>query len=78
MIARKAGTPTSATCLARSAIFNILIFLHTQVTILISKQIFDVIGQKGELWLARNQDDALKKVGWIWEKHFARFPVDEP
>ncbi|KAJ9645311.1 hypothetical protein H2199_003317 [Coniosporium tulheliwenetii] len=24
-------------------------------------EIFDVIGQKGELWLARNQDDALKK-----------------
>ncbi|KAJ4301249.1 hypothetical protein N0V90_003340 [Kalmusia sp. IMI 367209] len=35
-------------------------------------EIFDVIGMKGELWLARNQDDALRTVGWIWEKHFAR------
>ena len=35
-------------------------------------EIFDVIGMKGELWLARNQDDPLRTVGWIWEKHFAR------
>ncbi|KAF1845714.1 uncharacterized protein K460DRAFT_405953 [Cucurbitaria berberidis CBS 394.84] len=35
-------------------------------------EIFDVIGMKGELWLARNQDDTTKTVGWIWEKHFAR------
>ncbi|KAF1945432.1 hypothetical protein EJ02DRAFT_451462 [Clathrospora elynae] len=35
-------------------------------------EIFDVIGMKGELWLARNQDDGTKTVGWIWEKHFAR------
>ncbi|KAF2831904.1 hypothetical protein CC86DRAFT_82733 [Ophiobolus disseminans] len=35
-------------------------------------EIFDVIGMKGELWLARNQDDPTKTVGWIWEKHFAR------
>jgi hypothetical protein len=35
-------------------------------------EIFDVIGMKGELWLARNQDDTTRTVGWIWEKHFAR------
>ncbi|KAF2435102.1 hypothetical protein EJ08DRAFT_668074 [Tothia fuscella] len=35
-------------------------------------EIFDVIGQKGELWLAKNQDDSAKTIGWIWEKHFAR------
>ena len=35
-------------------------------------EIFDVIGMKGELWLARNQDDSSRTVGWIWEKHFAR------
>ncbi|KAF2003576.1 hypothetical protein P154DRAFT_486865 [Amniculicola lignicola CBS 123094] len=35
-------------------------------------EIFDVIGMKGELWLARNQDDGSRTVGWIWEKHFAR------
>lgn len=35
-------------------------------------EIFDVIGMKGELWLARNQDDPTRTVGWIWEKHFAR------
>lgn len=40
-------------------------------------EIFDVIGLKGELWLARNQDDASHTVGWIWEKHFARILPDE-
>ncbi|KAF7677454.1 hypothetical protein GT037_004313 [Alternaria burnsii] len=35
-------------------------------------EVFDVIGIKGELWLARNQDDETKTVGWIWEKHFER------
>jgi hypothetical protein len=41
-------------------------------------EIFDVIGMKGELWLARNQEDDTKTLGWIWEKHFARIlPEDE-
>lgn len=40
-------------------------------------EIFDVIGMKGELWLARNQDDPSRTVGWIWEKHFARILPDE-
>ncbi|KAI9796152.1 MAG: hypothetical protein M1833_006490 [Piccolia ochrophora] len=35
-------------------------------------EVFDVIGEKGELWLAKNQDDPLHQVGWIWCKHFAR------
>lgn len=35
-------------------------------------QIFDVIGEKGELWLAKNQDDATCQVGWIWNKHFVK------
>ncbi|KAI9728998.1 MAG: hypothetical protein M1828_000083 [Chrysothrix sp. TS-e1954] len=35
-------------------------------------EVFDVIGEKGELWLARNQDDPNGSVGWIWEKHFAK------
>lgn len=35
-------------------------------------EIFDVIGEKGELWLARNQDDATGQIGWIWNKHFAK------
>jgi dynamin-binding protein len=34
-------------------------------------EIFDVIGERGELWLARNQDDPSRQVGWIWCKHFA-------
>jgi hypothetical protein len=42
---------------------HVLIFTH---------QIFDVIGEKGELWLAKNQDDATNQVGWIWNKHFAK------
>jgi dynamin-binding protein len=41
-------------------------------------EIFDVIGMKGELWLARNQDDHNKTVGWIWEKHFARILPEDP
>ena len=35
-------------------------------------EIFDVLGEKGELWLARNQDDRTKLVGWIWNKHFVK------
>ena len=40
-------------------------------------QIFDVIGERGELWLARNQDDPHGPVGWIWEKHFAKLINDD-
>ncbi|EPE28185.1 DBL homology (DH-domain) [Glarea lozoyensis ATCC 20868] len=39
-------------------------------------EIFDVIGEKGELWLAKNQDDPSDRVGWIWSKHFARLATD--
>ncbi|KAL8989687.1 MAG: hypothetical protein Q9177_001479 [Variospora cf. flavescens] len=35
-------------------------------------EIFDVIGEKGELWLAKNQDDRNNQVGWIWNKHFCK------
>ncbi|KAK7427680.1 hypothetical protein QQZ08_005786 [Neonectria magnoliae] len=35
-------------------------------------EIFDVIAEKGELWLAKNQDDPVDRVGWIWSKHFAK------
>ncbi|GAO14394.1 uncharacterized protein UV8b_02599 [Ustilaginoidea virens] len=35
-------------------------------------EIFDVIAEKGELWLAKNQDDPNDQVGWIWSKHFAK------
>ncbi|KAI9832401.1 MAG: hypothetical protein M1819_004389 [Sarea resinae] len=35
-------------------------------------EIFDVIGEKGELWLAKNQDDPTNTLGWIWNKHFAK------
>ncbi|KAF7591337.1 hypothetical protein BBP40_001661 [Aspergillus hancockii] len=35
-------------------------------------EIFDVIAEKGELWLAKNQDDPTRQVGWIWNKHFAK------
>ncbi|MCJ1247013.1 hypothetical protein MMC30_004224 [Trapelia coarctata] len=38
----------------------------------VAGEIFDVIGEKGELWLAKNQDDASNQVGWIWNKHFAK------
>lgn len=39
-------------------------------------QVFDVVGQKGELWLAKNQDDATNSLGWIWEQHFVRLSQD--
>lgn len=42
----------------------------------VAGEIFDVIGEKGELWLARNQDDATHQVGWIWNKHFAKLSSD--
>ncbi|SPO00926.1 uncharacterized protein DNG_03674 [Cephalotrichum gorgonifer] len=35
-------------------------------------EIFDVIAEKGELWLAKNQDDPQDRVGWIWSKHFVK------
>jgi hypothetical protein len=34
--------------------------------------VFDVIGEKGELWLAKNQDDPAGEVGWIWSRHFIK------
>ncbi|TKX25346.1 RhoGEF domain-containing protein 1 [Elsinoe australis] len=33
-------------------------------------EVFDVVAQKGELWLAKNQDDGDRMLGWIWEQHF--------
>lgn len=33
-------------------------------------EVFDVVAQKGELWLAKNQDDPTNNLGWIWEQHF--------
>lgn len=38
----------------------------------VAGEIFDVIAEKGELWLAKNQDDPTHQVGWIWNKHFAK------
>lgn len=38
----------------------------------VAGEIFDVIGERGELWLAKNQDDPSRQVGWIWCKHFAK------
>ncbi|KAJ5782389.1 hypothetical protein N7457_004163 [Penicillium paradoxum] len=37
-----------------------------------SGDVFDIVGEKGELWLARNQDDATGTVGWIWNRHVVR------
>ena len=38
----------------------------------VAGEIFDVVGERGELWLARNQDDPSRQVGWIWNKHLAK------
>lgn len=43
---------------------------------MLSLQIFDVIAEKGELWLAKNQDDPKNLVGWLWSKHFAKLADD--
>lgn len=39
-------------------------------------EVFDVVAQKGELWLAKNQDDAQNGLGWIWEQHFVILSQD--
>lgn len=39
-------------------------------------EVFDVVAQKGELWLAKNQDDATNSLGWIWEQHFVILSQD--
>ena len=39
-------------------------------------EVFDVIAQKGELWLAKNQDDSSNSLGWIWEQHFVILSQD--
>lgn len=38
----------------------------------VTGEIFDVIAEHGELWLAINQDDDTREIGWIWNKHFAK------
>jgi hypothetical protein len=42
----------------------------------VAGEIFEIVGQRGELWLARNQDDGDGTLGWIWEKHFALLPME--
>jgi hypothetical protein len=31
-------------------------------------EVFDVVAQKGELWLGKNQDDPTGRLGWLWEQ----------
>ncbi|KAJ4505956.1 hypothetical protein HRR83_008471 [Exophiala dermatitidis] len=38
----------------------------------VTGEIFDVIAEQGELWLAINQDDPTREIGWIWNKHFTK------
>ncbi|KAK0103378.1 hypothetical protein ONS95_005404 [Cadophora gregata] len=40
-------------------------------------EIFDVVAEKGELWLAKSQDDPSNQVGWIWSKHFVPLARDD-
>lgn len=79
------GSPTGAS--ANKAGFNVL-FLAASVyefnidrarkeagypyLTYVAGEIFDVIGEKGELWLAKNQDDTTNEIGWIWNKHFVK------
>ena len=39
-------------------------------------EVFDVVATKGELWLAKNQDDSTNTLGWIWEQHFVTLSMD--
>ncbi|KAG6999613.1 hypothetical protein G7Y79_00033g068010 [Physcia stellaris] len=36
----------------------------------VAGEIFEVIQDNGELWLAKNQDDETGQIGWIWNQHF--------
>jgi hypothetical protein len=31
-------------------------------------EVFDIVAQKGELWLGKNQDDPAARLGWLWEQ----------
>jgi len=53
------------------------LLLSPSQTPLTHEQIFDVVAEKGELWLAKNQDDTSGKLGWIWNQHFARISNDD-
>ncbi|KIW94110.1 uncharacterized protein Z519_05426 [Cladophialophora bantiana CBS 173.52] len=37
---------------------------------------FDIIAVEGDMWLAINQDDENRRMGWIWNKDFVRMPAD--
>jgi hypothetical protein len=50
-----------------------MLAVHLELSL---RQIFDVIAEKGELWLAKNQDDPNNLVGWLWSKHFAKLADD--
>jgi hypothetical protein len=50
----------------------VIVTFSENIRQLIISQIFDVIAEKGELWLAKNQDDPTETIGWIWNQHFAR------
>ncbi|GAB7332994.1 hypothetical protein MBLNU13_g04691t1 [Cladosporium sp. NU13] len=39
-------------------------------------EVFDVVAQKGELWLGKNQDDPTGRLGWLWEQHFVVLSQD--
>jgi len=41
--------------------------VHTKLS-----QYFNVIGEMGQLWLAKNEDDPEETIGWIQSKHFFR------
>lgn len=46
-------------------------------SLLIDLQLFDFIAEKGELRLAKSQDDPSNRVGWIWSKHFIPLASDD-
>ncbi|KXT14935.1 hypothetical protein AC579_3064 [Pseudocercospora musae] len=40
----------------------------------VTGEVFDVVAQKGEFWVAGNQHDFTNELGWIWEQHFVQNP----
>ena len=38
-------------------------------------EIFDVLGEVGETWLAKNQDDPTNQIGWLWKQHFVKLSL---
>ncbi|KFY71033.1 hypothetical protein V499_08742 [Pseudogymnoascus sp. VKM F-103] len=65
-------SPSRARGVVPPSLFNSARNVHEGAESHITSFLFDVVAEKGELWLARNQGDLAEVIGWIWNQHFAR------